>query len=390
MAAANCLLLGGDENECLPVLENLYRHGVPVTVASPRWLSLGFFSRYPRARDLCPDPNRAPDQFIDWVEDKIRDGRYPVTLVCGETATWLLSQARDRLSPHTHLPLVDAVHFLLCRDKAQTMKAAARLGVPTPKTYYPEEDGIDAVANQIPTYPVVLKPCISNGARGISFPRDAKELRELYARSHSEYGACIVQEFIPHTGTQYKVEILLDRDQKVLATGVYDKPRFYPPTGGSSTLNSTVERPDLIATATSLLQGISWYGIADCEFIIDPRDGVPKLMEVNPRFPRSIKILVAAGLDFPYMLYRLALGLSGRPQFDYRKKLYMRYFLSDCVWFLRSPERLRARPSFFWFVGRNLRYEIFSMSDPAPALAFLLWNLWRMLSPRERKFLLRN
>ena len=29
-------------------------------------------------------------------------------------------------------------------------------------------------------------------------------------------------------------------------------------------------------------------------------------------------------------------------------------------------------------------------SDPGPAMAFVLWNLWRLLNPRERKFLLRN
>lgn len=88
-----------------------------------------------------------------------------------------------------------------------------------------------------------------------------------------------------------------------------------------STLNSTVDRPDILAAGMRLLQGIGWHGMGDCDFIVDPRDGVPKLMEVNPRFTRSIKILVAAGLEFPYLLYRLALGLPVEPQFEYRKGL---------------------------------------------------------------------
>lgn len=103
-----------------------------------------------------------------------------MTLVCGETATWLLAGARERLGLHTRLPLVDAARFWLCRDMAQTMKAAARLGVPIPKTYYPEDDGIEAVLCQIPAYPVVLKPCVSNGARGLVL-RGAEELR-VYTR----------------------------------------------------------------------------------------------------------------------------------------------------------------------------------------------------------------
>src|SRR5580765_4982464 len=93
------LLLGAHENEALPVLARLHYHQVPITVAVPRRISLGFFSRYPESRLLCPDPDTNPDAFSDWVEATVRTGRYPVTLVCGEQATWLVAKAKDRLSP---------------------------------------------------------------------------------------------------------------------------------------------------------------------------------------------------------------------------------------------------------------------------------------------------
>ena len=384
------LLLGADENESLPILANLHRHGVPIAAAAPRRLSMGLFSRYPSRRLICPNPNAEPEKFIDWVEQAVRGGDYPVTLVCGETATWLMAQARKRLAPHTRLPLVDVSKFYLCRDKSKTMKEAARLGIPTPKTWYPDDVGIEAVAEAIPSYPVVLKPCISNGARGISYPKDAGELKALYEKTRADYKSCIVQEFVPHSGMQYKAEILLDADRKALAGGVYDKPRFYPPTGGSSTLNSTVDRPDILDMGIRFLQGIGWYGMGDCDFILDPRDNVPKLMEVNPRFTRSIKILVEAGLEYPYLLYRLALGLPSAPQFNYKKGLYLRYFLSDCVWFLRSKSRFKAKPSFFWFWGRNLRDEIFSWADPAPTVAFAIVFFSRLLNSKSRQAMLRT
>lgn len=384
------LLLGADENESLPILANLHRHRVPIAAAAPRRLSMGLFSRYPSVRLVSPDPNAAPEAYVDWVEQTVKGGAYPVTLVCGETATWLLANARERLAPYTRIPLVDVSKFYLCRDKSKTMKEAERLGIPTPKTWYPDDAGIEAVAREIPSYPVVLKPCISNGARGISYPQDADELKTLYAKTKADYKACIVQEFVSHAGMQYKAEIVLDADRKVLAGGVYDKPRFYPPTGGSSTLNSTVDRPDILDLGIRFLRGIGWYGMGDCDFILDPRDNVPKLMEVNPRFTRSIKILVEAGLEFPYVLYRLALGRPVEPQFAYRKGLYLRYFLSDCVWFLRSKNRFRAKPSFFWFFGRNLRDEIFSWADPAPTIAFVIVFFSRLLNAKSRQSMLRT
>lgn len=384
------LLLGADENESLPILANLHRHGVPIAAAAPRRLSMGLFSRYPTWKLISPDPNAEPEKFVDWVEQTVKGGEYPVTMVCGETATWLMAQARERLAPHTRLPLVDVSKFYLCRDKSKTMKEAARLGIPTPKTWYPDDVGIAAVAAEIPSYPVVLKPCISNGARGISYPKNPDELKAQYVKTHAEYQACIVQEFVPHSGMQYKAEVILDATGKSVCGGVYDKPRFYPPTGGSSTLNSTVDRPDILEHATRFLQGIGWYGMGDCDFIEDPRDNVPKLMEVNPRFTRSIKILVEAGLEYPYLLYRLALGLPIEPQFAYRKGLYLRYFLSDCVWFLRSKNRFRAKPSFFWFFGRNLRDEIFSWADPLPTVAFVVVFFSRLLNAKSRQAMLRT
>ena len=80
------------------------------------------------------------------------------------------------------------------------MKEAERLGIPIPKTYYPDDVGIEAVARAIPAYPVVLKPCISNGARGISYPRDAEELKSLYEKTRAEYKACIGEAFTPSRG----------------------------------------------------------------------------------------------------------------------------------------------------------------------------------------------
>ena len=384
------LLLGADENESLPILANLHRHGVPIAAAAPRRLSMGLFSRYPFRRLISPNPNVDPEKFVDWVEQTVKSGEYPVTLVCGETATWLMANARERLAPHTRLPLVDVSKFYLCRDKSRTMKEAERLGIPIPKTWYPDDVGIEAVARTIPSYPVVLKPCISNGARGISYPKDAAELKALYAQTKARYASCIVQEFVPHSGMQYKAEIILDGTGKILCGGVYDKPRFYPPTGGSSTLNSTVDRPDILDLGIRFLQGIGWFGMGDCDFIVDPRDNVPKLMEVNPRFTRSIKILVEAGLEYPYLLYRLALGLPVEPQFEYKKGLYLRYFLSDCVWFLRSPNRFKARPSFFWFFGRNLRDEIFSWADPLPTIAFVIVFFSRLFDSKSRQAMLRT
>jgi len=382
------LLLGVDETPALPIIWSLARRGIPVTVGSFRRLCAGMLSRFPVGRLVHPNPAKHPDAFTDWLIGTVKAGRYPVTLGCGEDLTFLLARHRPDLDAFTTIPLVELPTFMQCRDKSLTMKAAARCGVPTPATWYPEEEGIEAVVSKA-TYPAVVKPCISDAARGITYVRTPETLRTTYRETRERFGACIVQEFIPHDGMQYKAELLLDRSGRVRLAGTYAKLRYYPPTGGSSTLNRTVHRPDLIELSARLLTHLRWYGMGDCDFIVDPRDEKPRLMEVNPRFTRTIRVLVEAGLDYPYELYRLALGLEPGGGDSYREEVYLRYLAADFVWFLRSRDRLRARPSFFRFFSKGLCYEEWSRRDPLTGVGFWVSLFLDMLDPTTRRNRLR-
>jgi predicted ATP-grasp superfamily ATP-dependent carboligase len=130
---------------------------------------------------------------------------------------------------------------------------------------------------------------------------------------------------------------------------------------------------------------MGWRGFADFDFITDPRDGTPKLMEINPRVPACFRITLAAGIDFPYMIAKLAMG-EEIPRVDgYKLDVYLRYFPLDVLWFIKSPERFRAEPSFFKFFGRNLSDQIISLRDPGPMLGFCLENFISLFDWEARK-----
>jgi predicted ATP-grasp superfamily ATP-dependent carboligase len=382
------LIVGAEENPSLPIIESLSKKGINVWVASHKRICTGFFSRYVSKRFIYPSPFTDHDGFINEIVNLIKRERFDVTFVTGEQTTFLLSKYKGRFEQYTRLPLVGFSTYMKCRDKSNTMKIASRIGVPTPKTYFPEEDNIKEIANMV-DYPVVVKPNKSYGARGIAYPNSPEELIQAYYRIRSEYESCHIQEYIPHSGMQFKAEVLLDYSSEVKAWCVYNKPRYYPPTGGSSTINCTVDRRDILEYAAKILKEIGWYGMGDCDFIEDPRDNIPKLMEINPRFTRSIKICVLAGVDFPYLLYRLAMGEEVPSVLEYKIGIYLRYLFSDIVWFIKSPNRFKAKPNFFWFLGKNLRDEVISFKDPGPAMAYFLSKTLALLNKKERKFYLR-
>ena len=379
------LIVGAEENPSLPIIKSLSSKGIEVHVASHKRVCVGFFSKYAHRRFVYPSPYSCEQDFLASLCAYVKREEFSVTFVTGDKPTDLLVRNKDLFAKHTSLPLVDFERYVNCRDKTRTMKIAQRVGVPTPKTYYPEEEPVAEIAKQL-TYPAVLKPNTSDGARGISYPKSADELVRLYHATVANYGSCHIQEYIPHTGMQYKAELVLDRNSEVKGWCVYNKLRYYPPTGGSSTLNSTLYRKDILESGAKILRELKWFGMGDCDFIEDPRDGTPKLMEINPRFTRSIKICVVAGVDFPYLLYKIALGEPVPSVLDYQPGVFLRYLPADIAWFIKSKDRFRTSPSFFSFLGKNLTDEIISLQDPGPALAYLFSKGCSRFDDKQRHY----
>jgi predicted ATP-grasp superfamily ATP-dependent carboligase len=383
------LVLGGEENPALPVLKSLGKKGIHITVASHKKTAPGLYSKYTTLRMISPDPWRDEKIYIDWALNICRSGMFDLIIPLGEKATLWIAKNQEKFVKYVNTPFPEIAVYMIARDKALTMKAARQFSIPIPKTFFPDEEALISIAKKI-KYPVVVKPRISYGARGIYYPENPQELKSMYEMAVEEYGPCIIQEYIPQTGMQYKAESVVDKNNKVLAVGVYDKPRYYPVSGGSSTLNRTVYRPDINTLSTQFLEGIKWYGIADIDFIEDPRDGQIKMMEMNPRFTRSIRILVEAGLDLPSYLFDIALNKHPETKDDYLIDLHMRYALPDCMWFVKSQDRWISKPNFFNFFGKNQIFEMFSFNDPLPGLVYLYTQIFNLLSPKSMKTLLRN
>jgi predicted ATP-grasp superfamily ATP-dependent carboligase len=109
------------------------------------------------------------------------------------------------------------------------------------------------------------------------------------------------------------------------------------------------------------------------EFKIDSRDGTAKLLEVNPRFWGSLALAINTGVNFPYLLTLLALGLDFTAVHTYRLGHLCRWLLpGDILHFLQNPNRWRLKPSFFQFRRPNMSYDIIDMDDPLPILGSFL------------------
>ncbi len=379
------LVLDGRIQSCLPVLKALCLRGHQVTIAESDPLCVGFFSRYAKARWRHRDPRKDPAGFLDDLRGCLATGRFDILLPILDVTAELVSRHKPELECYVHIPLVDYPVFRRARDKSQTMKIARSLGLPSPKTWFPDEADIAEIARQVP-YPALIKPNFSIGARGITKVNNLEELMRMYPVIGRDFGACSIQEYIPQTDFQYKAQIFLDQEQNVKCGVLCKKIRYFPPSGGSGSLFATIKRDDIRELGIRLLQGMGWRGYGDIDFIADPRDGLVKIMEVNPRLSAPVKICFAAGVDIADMLVNFAMGNEIPSVPDYQENIYLRHDGLDIMWFLKSRDRFNTDPSWFRFFGENVQYQVMSADDPMPALAYLAANIRDLFVPEARTY----
>ena len=109
------------------------------------------------------------------------------------------------------------------------------------------------------------------------------------------------------------------------------------------------------------------------------RDGKPKLIEVNPRFWGSLQAAIVAGVDFPYLLYRLVIEGDIKPKLRYRIGCKCSNLLFGELQYLVATMRnnsyslsLKLQILFDFLKLYKSSYYILSFDDPMPAIFKIL------------------
>ena len=108
--------------------------------------------------------------------------------------------------------------------------------------------------------------------------------------------------------------------------------------------------------------------------MMDSRDKTAKVTEINGRISAGIKMMEYAGCTpVKYMLDK-AYGEKLVPMTKpIREGLGLRYFHTDIMWLIKSPNRFSAKPN--WFDFRRSRDYIFSWADPIPFFSYAIEHM---------------
>jgi protein-tyrosine-phosphatase/predicted ATP-grasp superfamily ATP-dependent carboligase len=376
------LVLGDDTRSFLAVVRSLGRRGLGVEAAPFDFASPALRSKYLRAVHRLPPYSITPQGWLEEMARILAAGRYDLIVPLDERSIIPLMAHREDLGgedlPSAPRVLPGQAAFETFFDKQATRDCAAACGVPLARgrPLRPDDDARGLIAEF--GLPLVLKPRrsyrIENLAqrRGVRIVPSEAALDGALAMIEDAQDH-IVEEGLPGFG------IGLSLLAKGGAVGpVFQHRRLHePPSGGGSSYRvSMAPEAELVRWASAMAERAKLEGPAMFEFKRDPETGDTRLLEVNARFWGSLPLAVAAGVDFPWLVYRqLVLG-EAPGETAYRVPCYSRSITAD-LHYLR--ERLSrpgssgsAVPAALGILRTMLPREgqdSFSWRDPLPALA---------------------
>jgi predicted ATP-grasp superfamily ATP-dependent carboligase len=355
------------------VVRSLGRRGIAVHTADFVPRSMSFASRYSKGHFIYPSPFRDPEGFVRRLAEQIAWLNAKVLIPVFEE-TFLIAKHKERLSATVSMVVPDYSQILFAHNKRDWEPLARRLEIPVPASYSPEELRCGGVGDL--RYPAFIKPKQGGGAWGIQEVPSAQILQELLAQESyvgKAWDRFFVQEKI--AGHTHCVAMLFNKGQLRASVG-YRQLRDYPAKGGQATLRVSVRHEMAEQSLQRLLEELQWHGPCQADFMVDERTGVAYLIDINPRLWGSLTQAIAADVDFPYLIYRLACDGDIAPVTSFKTGVVTRWIGGELA---ALPYRLRHARSkrqvltdFFFSPTRTALFDDFSMSDPLP---FLVWTL---------------
>lgn len=329
------LILDGDTLPALSIVRSLGSKGVNVATASHLENPICDYSRYNQSSLTYPHPLEASDEFLDWIEQIIKDDHYD--LVIPVTERTLIPIARKfHNTPYAKkitMAKLDALETVL--DKAKTSLLAKQCGVPIPTSWDIINSADLNSFEQEFTYPLVIKP-----GRSISDQTNRVPMTVCYAHTQEELHK-ISNELLNHThlvlqqyftGIGVGIELIAEQG-KITYAFQHQRLHEMPLSGGGSSYRKSVDiDSDLLKASKKLIKALNWHGVAMVEFKKKPETGEFILIEINGRFWGSLPLAVAAGADFPHMLYQLYTMDRVIEHEPYRREIYCRKLSSDVQW----------------------------------------------------------
>jgi D-aspartate ligase len=367
------LILGANLNG-LTIARSLGRQGVPVWVTTQPNIKLANYSRYTlRTLPWSNGDCEAQAQYL--LDLAVRHGLDGwVLFPTSDESAALLAKFQTILSSHYRVSAPTWEVLRWAYDKRLTYQLAAQEQVAYPLTMYPATEA--DLQSHACSFPAILKPAAHTVVNRFTSDKAwrVENREQLFARYREARELIppemiLVQELIPGGGEAQFSYAALCRDGKPIAALTARRTRQYPiDFGYSSSFVETLDVPEIVGPSRRLLAAIRYTGLVEVEYKFDPRTGVYKLLDINPRLWTWSPLGKLAGIDFPYLLWRMMMNRDVAEQTGRTGVRWMR-MTTDLPAAVHEMFRCRLSLSAYLRSFRSpLQFALMAADDPLPGL----------------------
>lgn len=386
----NVLILDANQRSALAATRALGEKSVQVFTGDEVEDTLAGNSRYCYRKVVYPSPYLYPERFISSLRQTVNahgiEAMFPMT----DATTELVLRNRHEF-PGTAIPFPELIAYESVTNKFNLFKSAREAGIPAPMTaYFDNADTAIRAASEM-IFPAVIKPIRSRildqgrfEITSVKFAHSQEDLVRIIRRHKwLQNHPFMIQQYIEGHGQG--IFILCDHG-RLITCFAHKRLREKPPSGGVSVFSKSIAvQPPMLSMAMRLLEPLQWHGVAMVEFKV-ASDGTPYLMEINGRFWGSLQLSIDAGVNFPFLLYKLACGREVEPLPQFQVGKLCRWLLGDLDHLylkLKSDsreyslvEKIAAICRFIVPWQPGMHYEVNRLNDMKPFL-FELRNYFK-------------
>ena len=362
------LVLEGYTKQSLPFIRGFKKQGCEVTVLCDSKWDCAYHSRYADHKILGVCDLHKPAESEKYIVELIKTGKYDMVFAPFEFSARILSHNKEELSKYAIIYANEPEVFDRANNKEEVMRVCMENSIPCPQTFFGIEK-VEDVDGKV-KFPVIIKPHSMYGARGFHIFHNAEEMKAFVKDNGINLKDYVIQEYIPAGSLLMSGNVMIDRNGEIKSSYVYVSEHIYPEDGGTSTLNGIIEREDIKENCNKLVTLMGLRGEIGVDLMLDKRDNIGKIIEINPRPGHAITIGFVTGVNHAQQILEDAFGEEVTPMEVNDTKTAVRIMQTDVLWFLTSKDRFRRHPRKIGY--KRVKEQMFYWDDPLPWVAYLL------------------
>jgi predicted ATP-grasp superfamily ATP-dependent carboligase len=296
----------------MAVISSLSKEGFTIVGTDERPLPFRLHSRH--LKSYYTHSNFSNEKFYENIVSIIEKERPDVLIPIGGTKQ--ISLHKNEISKYVNVLVPNYESYSNAYDKKKTYEMCRETGIDVPKRFTDVEANL--MLKNRENSRLVIKPDYDiGGAKGLSFVSNVEELNSARKNIQNTMGNFVIEEFIPGASRMRTIQLLFDKNNKLIAHFILKKIHQWPITGGNTAYAESTHELELLEFVMPFFKKCLWEGPAAVQLIIDERDNKPKLIEINPRYAGSLAFPIQLGVNIPLAVCMAALNKDCRISYDY-------------------------------------------------------------------------